>query len=145
MSVEENKALMRRLYEEIHNKGNMAVADELVAADFVDHNAPSPDIPPGPEGVKQIFTMLRSAFPDFHVTVEDMLAEEDKVMARVTVHGTHKGEFIGIAPTGKLITMPVVDIVRIAGGKIVERWGVEDNLSMMQQLGIIPPPGQPGR
>jgi steroid delta-isomerase-like uncharacterized protein len=142
MSVAENKAILRRLYEEIHNKGNMAVADELIAADFVNHNVPSPEIPPGPEGVKQIFTMFRHAFPDFNVTVEDMVAEGDKVVARLTVRGTHKGEFMGIAPTGKQITISVIDIARIASGKIVERWGAEDNLGMMQQLGVVPPPGQ---
>jgi predicted ester cyclase len=138
---EENKALMRRMYEEIHNKGNMAAVDELVAANFVDHNAPDPGLPPGPEGIKQTFTMFHNAFPDFHVTVEDMLAEGDKVVARLTITGTHKGDLIGIAPTGKQVTLGVIDIARIAGGKMVERWGQEDMLGMMQQLGVVPPPG----
>ncbi len=139
MSVEENKALVRRVYEEIHNKGNFAAVDELVAINFIDHNAP-PEISPGPEGIKQTFTMFRNAFPDLNVTVEDMIAEGDKVVARITLRGTHKGEFMGIAPTGKQIKLATIDIVRIAGGKIAERWGVGDNLGMMEQLGVIPAP-----
>jgi len=141
MSVEENKAILRRMYEEIHNKGNLAAADEFVASEFVDHNPPGPGVPPGPEGVKQGLGMFRAAFSDFHATIEDMIAEGDKVVARLTITGTHKGEFMGIAPTGKQVTVGVIDIVRIAGGKMVERWGQEDMLGMMQQLGIVPPPG----
>jgi steroid delta-isomerase-like uncharacterized protein len=145
MTVEENKAIVRRMYEEIHNKGNMATADELVASNFIDHNPPGPGIPPGPEGIKQIFGMLRSAFPDFHTTVEDMIAEGDRVVARLTITGTHKGEFMGIPPTGKQVSMEVIDITRLAQGKAVERWGQGDMLGLMQQLGVIPPPGQTGR
>jgi steroid delta-isomerase-like uncharacterized protein len=144
MSIEENKAIVRRLYEEVHNKGNFVVADELVATNFIDHNASSPEIPPGPEGVKQTFTTFHNAFPDFNVTVEDMVAERDKVVARLTIRGTHKGEFMGIAPTGKQVAIEVIDITRVAEGKIVERWGQADMLGMMQQLGVIPPPGHAG-
>jgi len=137
MSAEGNKALVRRVYEEIHNKGNLDAADELVSASFINHNAP-PGMPPGPEGIKRVFTMFRSAFPDLNVTVEDMVAEGDKVVARLTLRGTHQREFMGLAPTGKQVTLSVIDIARIAGGKIVERWGVEDMLGLLQQLGAIP-------
>lgn len=85
--------------------------------------------------------MIRAAFPDLHVTVEDMVAEGDKVVARVTMSGTHKGEFMGIAPTGKQITVGIIEILRIAGGKVVEHWNVVDSLGMMQQLGAVPAPG----
>jgi len=141
MSIEENKAFMRRMYEEVHNKGNLAVIDEVTAVDFIDHDPMVAELPPGPEGVKQEFSMLRAAFPDLHVTVEDMVAEGDKVVSRLTMRGTHKGEFMGIAPTGKQITVAVIDILRIVGGKIVEHWNIVDNLGMMQQLSVVPPPG----
>ena len=137
---EQNKAAMRRLVDEIMNKGNLAVVDELISADAVDHSL-MPGQEPGPEGFKKLVTMFRSAFPDLQVTVEDMIAEGDKVVARVTTRGTHKGEFMGIPPTGKPVTVPEIHIVRIAGGKMVEPWGIEDNMAMMQQLGVISPPG----
>ena len=142
MSTEGNKAILRRGYEEIHNKGNLAAIDELVASDYVEHSPGAPGLPPGLEGVKQTFTMFRTAFPDFHVTVEDMVAEGDKVVARLTMSGTHKGEFAGIGPTGKQITVAVIDIMRFVGGKAVEHWNIVDNLEIMQQLGVVPPPGQ---
>ncbi len=134
---EENKAQMRRVYEEFVNKGNLAVLEELTSPDFVDHNSP-PGVPAGLEGVKQTFAMFRAAFPDFHMTVEDMIAEGDRVVSRVTIRGTHKGDFMGIVATGKQVTVQVIDIIRIAGGKAVERWGQLDEMGMMQQLGVVP-------
>lgn len=136
MSEEENKAIIARMYEEIHNKGNLDRADEIVTSDFVDHNPPDPNIPKGPEGLRQVFGMFRSAFPDFHTTIEDMISEGDRVVTRLTMHGTHKGEFMGIPATGKKISVPVIDIIRLSDGKAVERWGVEDIAGMMQQLGV---------
>ena len=143
MSVEENKAIVHRIMEEIFNKGNVAAADELIASNFVDHN-PVCGQPAGLEGLKQVVTMFRTAFPDLHCTVEEMIAEGDKVMARGTIRGTHKGEFMGVPPTGKRVRVTGIDIVRIAGGKVVERWGNFDEMGMMQQLGVVPPPEQAG-
>jgi len=143
MSTEQNKALMRRFYEEI-SKGNLAALDELVAADLVDHSPFVPGQAPGRQGTLELFTMIRAAFPDLHVTVEDMVAEGDKVAVRGTMSGTHKGEFTGIAPTGKQITVGTIEILRIVGGKMVEHWNVIDSLGMMQQLGVVPAPGQGG-
>lgn len=143
MSVEENKAIVHRITEEIFNKGNVAAADELIASNFVDHN-PVSGQPAGLEGLKQVVTMFRTAFPDLHCTVEEMIAEGDKVMARGTIRGTHKGEFMGVPPTGKRVRVTGIDIVRIAGGKVVERWGNFDEMGMMQQLGVVPPPEQAG-
>jgi len=140
MSVEENKAVEIRFFEEVVNKGNLAVIDELVAATFVDH-ATFPGAAPDREGYKQFFAAVHSAFPDFHSTLEDMIAEGDKVVQRFTVRGTHKGEWMGIAPTGKQIEVGGIAIHRLAGGKIVEDWASMDMLSMMQQLGVAPPPG----
>lgn len=137
MSTEENKALIRRMYAEVHDKGNLAVLDEVTATSFIDHNLP-PGLPPGVDGVKQLFTMFHTAFPDFHVTVEDMIAEGDKVVSRLTMRGTHKDEFMGVPPTGKQINVEVIDVLRIAGSKAVERWGIFDQLGLMQQLDVGP-------
>jgi steroid delta-isomerase-like uncharacterized protein len=139
MSTEENKAIMRRIFE-VFNTGNLALAEEVLAADIVDHQAP-PGIEPGLAGFKQLVTMFRSAFPDIQMTIEDIMAEGDKVVTRSTMRGTHQGEFMGIPPTGKQFTATSIDIVRFAGGKGVEHWGNSDDLGMLQQLGIIPKPG----
>lgn len=139
MSAEENKTRVRQIYQAM-SKGDLMALDHLLTADFVDHN-PDPGQAPGLEGVKQGFTMFRTAFPDFQITLEDMIAEGDKVATRVTSRGTHKGEFQGIPPTGKQVTVTGIDIIRCAGGKCVERWGAFDNLGLMQQLGVVPPPG----
>jgi steroid delta-isomerase-like uncharacterized protein len=142
MSVEQNKALARQLAEEVLNKGNMSRADEIIAPNFVEHEELPPGIPPGREAPKMMFTMLRSAFPDFKATIDDMIAEGDKVVIRQTWTGTQKGEFMGMPPTGKSISIGVIDIIHIADGKFVEHWGVMDQMAMMQQLGAIPAPGQ---
>ena len=136
MSKEENKAVISRMYEEIHNKGNLEKVEEFVTSDFVDHNPVDLNMPKGPEGLRQVFGMFHSAFPDFSTTVEDIITEEDRVVSRLTMHGTHKGEFMGIPATGKKIHVPVIDIIRLSKGKAVERWGVADVAGMMQQLGV---------
>ena len=136
----ENKAMVSRFYEEVLNKHNPDAMEEFFAADFVDHN-PSPGQAPGLEGVKQEFVMMFTAFPDMHLTVDHQIAEGDKVVSRLTVHGTHKGDFMHIPATGKPLTITGIDIVRIKDGKAVERWGNFDELGMMLQLGVIPAPG----
>ena len=140
MSAEENKAVLHRLAEEIFNKGNISVVDEIIAPDYVFHGPVGMEYK-GPEGFKQMVTMYRNAFPDLHMTVEDMVAEGDKVAHRLTIRGTHKGELMGIAPTGKQVTITGIIIVRFVGGKEVEAWSTMDLLGMMQQLGVAPPMG----
>ena len=140
MSVEENKAIFRRIVEEGFNKGNLAIVDELVATNHVNHT----DNVHGPEEYKQFITMYRTAFPDLHMTIEDQIAEGDKVVNRWTSRGTHKGDLMGIPPTGKQTTVTGIYVARIIGGKIVEEWGNFDALGMMQQIGVVPPPGQAG-
>jgi steroid delta-isomerase-like uncharacterized protein len=140
MSAEENKALVRRFVEEVQSQGNIDALDEICSPEFVNHSAP-PGVPSNCEGVKQLTVMFRQAFPDSYFTVEDMLAEGDKVATRKTFHGSHQGEFMGIPPTGQQVSMELIDIVRIADGRVVEHWAVGDNLGMMQQLGIVPRPG----
>ena len=141
MSTEENKAKQLRVWEEIVNKGNMAVADELFATDYLYHGPVGMEFK-GPEGLKQLITMFRNALSDFHVTVEDMFAEGDKVVSRITGRGTHTGELMGIAPTGKKTAVAGLIITRWVDGKEAETWEILDMLGLMQQLGVVPPMGQ---
>lgn len=140
MSAEENKGIMRRIYEEVINQGNMDAADELIAADLVEHD-PFPGYEPSLEGFKEGLAAFRGAFPDLHATVEDMIAEGDMVAARITMSGTHQGEFMGIPPSGKRVTISGIDLARFEGGKGVEHWANQDDLGMMQQLGVVPAQG----
>ncbi len=137
---EENKALIRRIPEELYNEGNLAVADEVMAADYVEHFPLPPGWPSGLEGLRQFVTMLRTAFPDFRYTIEDEIAEGDMVVIRLTASGTQRGEFMGIPPTGNRATWTEIHVCRIADGKLVEHWANLDQLGMMQQLGVIPSP-----
>lgn len=138
MSVEQNKALFRRFIEEVFNKGNVSTIDEFLAPNFVEREVLPPGTPSGREGVKQLAMMFRTAFPDFNVSIDDMIAEGDKIVARTTWSGTQKGEFMGIPSSGKRVSFNVIDIVRISDGKGVEHWGVMDSSALMQQLGVIP-------
>ena len=132
-----NKALLRRFYEELWNQGNLDAIPELVAEDFVDHH-PLRGAPPGREGLAALVTTWRTAFPDMCETVEGLIAEGDKVAGRFSMRGTHGGEFMGVLPTGRSVTMSGIDIVRVAGGKIAEFWYGEHLLELMQQLGVAP-------
>lgn len=144
MTMEENKALLRQFYDEVINRGNLGMIEKATAANIVDHSL-APGLPPGVEGVKQWFGMMRKAFPDARVTVNDILGEGDKVVTRVTLRGTHKGEFLGVPATGKPVSIEGIDISRFSGGKLVEHWGQFDALGLMQQLGAVPPPGKPSK
>ncbi len=137
---EENKAISRRADEELFDRGNLDVADELFAPDFVFHDPTSGKDWSGPESVKQYATMMRAAFPDLNYTVEDQIAQGDKVVTRYTASGTHQGELMGIAPTGNKVEITGISITRIEGGKIEEIWESYDALGMMHQLGVIPSP-----
>ena len=139
--TEDNKALNRRFVEEVINQGNIEAIDELIDPGVVEHAAP-PGVPTGREGAKQFFAIVRSAFPDLHHTIEDMIAEGDKVVMRSTWSGTHQGEFMGIPATGRRVRVSAIDISRVADGRIVEHWEQSDALGLMQQLGVIPPPEQ---
>lgn len=143
MSPEPNKEIIRRLLEEGLAHGNKAVAEELLANDFVDHN-PLPGLSPDRDGFIQSFALFRSAFPDFRYTIEDMVAEGDKVVVRFAAHGTHRGEMAGIPPTGKPVSVTGIDLFRLVSGKVAEFWLSWDQLGMMYQLGVIPLPGKQG-
>ncbi len=133
MSVEQNKQIMRRMIEEVWNKGNLLVADELFAPN---HTSPSaPDLPPGPESVKMLVTMFRSAMPDYHMNIDMLLADDHKVVARFTQWGTHVGApLMGIAPSGRRAEWTEIGVLEIENGKIVRSWYEVDMLSMIQQL-----------
>jgi steroid delta-isomerase-like uncharacterized protein len=132
---ERNKALVRRLVEEVIGHGNFALIDEFVAADYVGHTS-SGDT--NREEHQQIFATMHRAFPDLQITIDDMIAEGDKVVTRWTALGTHKGEFAGIPPTGKRGVVTGIDINRIVDGKLVECWTNSDDLGLLQQLSAIP-------
>jgi steroid delta-isomerase-like uncharacterized protein len=134
---EQNKAIARRVFEEVWNKGNLDALDEVYVADVVGHNAP-PGQPPGIKGTRQFIGMYLQAFPDTRMVVEDQVAEGDKVVTRWTATGTHRGELMGMPPTGKSVRVTGITINRLEGGKIVEEWGIFDQLGMLQQLGAIP-------
>ena len=143
MSVKEIRALERRLYEE-YNKGKvaaLAVIDELYATDTIQHSSTGEDIL-GIKNYKQHLSEFCNAFPDLHFTIDDMVAEGDKVAVRVTGTGTNKGAFKGIPPTNKKVTVSMIQIDRIAGGKFMEGWSRYDTFGLMKQLGLIPTPGK---
>jgi predicted ester cyclase len=139
MSAEENKAIVRR-YQEAYNTDNPDDLDELVAAD-IKTPAMLPGFPPGLEGIKQLHRITVDAWPDVHTKIEDLIAEGDRVAARITVSATPQKEAFGVPPTGKSFKISGMYIVRIANGRIVEHWGVENALGIMQQLGLMPSPG----
>ena len=139
----ENKEIARRFGADVWGRGDAAAIDELFAADIVDHNA-FPGQPPGAEGVKQIVALFRAAFPDLQITNEEILADGDRAVLRWSARGTHQGELAGIPATGRQVRMTGIDILRIAEGKVVERWGEYSSLELMQQLGVIPAPAATG-
>lgn len=129
------KATMLRLYEDVMNKGDMGAIDEILADDFVEHEELPPGMPTGKEAPRALTSMMRGAFPDFHVTVEEMLQDGDKVITRARFSGTHKGEFMGMPPTNNRFDIPLIDIVEFRDDKAIAHWGVMDTARMMEQLG----------
>ncbi len=145
MSAEDNKALVRRWFEELFNEAKLDVADEIVTPDHVSHDTSTPEHPPGPEGERQLVNLVRGAFPDGRISIEDLVAEGDRVAVRWTFRGTHRGDFMGVAPTGNQVEMGAMDLLRIAGGKIAETWSNVDMMAMMRQLDAVPAPGRSGQ
>jgi len=134
MSIEENKNIVRR-YQEAYNNCNFDVLAEIVAAEVLTPNIIS-GMPPGLEGAIAVHQKTLLGMPDYHTTIEDLIAEGDKVVARVTMTGTHTGNFYGIAPTGRQVNLTAIYIVRIADGRIVEHWGEENGIAVLRQLGF---------
>jgi steroid delta-isomerase-like uncharacterized protein len=136
----ENKAVVRRAYEELWNGRNVALVDELVAEDFLNHAAP-PGRQRGREGLKDVIRTFDAAFPDFRYEVEDVISEGDRVAVRDVFRGTHEGDFMGIPSTGNRVEMQAIHIYRLEGGRLAEHWVARDDLGMMRQIGVIPTPG----
>jgi steroid delta-isomerase-like uncharacterized protein len=139
---EANKVIVRRLFEEVWNRGHLQVTDELFAPTYVHHDSSTPDVGRGPQSEKNRATLYRTAFPDVHFHIDDTIAEGETVMARWSCAGTHKGDLNGIAATGKHFTISGVTTARFANGKIVEGWVNWDALGLMQQLAVVPELGK---
>jgi steroid delta-isomerase-like uncharacterized protein len=135
-------ALIARAVEAV-NRSDLAAVDRLFSPDFVDPNPARAGLSPGPEGIRLVWGLLRAAFPDLAVQVEDLLVDGDKVVIRARAEGTHEGAFMGMPATGKQVAIGVIDINRIEDGRLAERWAVADLLGMLQQLGALPAPGTP--
>ncbi|HEY1297935.1 MAG TPA: ester cyclase [Chloroflexota bacterium] len=140
MSNEMTKAIARRVWEEVFNKRNLALADELLAPEAINHEAPPGVESRGPEGLKGAVRWLSAAFPDMHMAIDDVIAEGDKVVLLTTMSGTHQAPFWGIPPTGRHFACRHVHVVRIVDGIVVEHWAVRNDLEFLEQLGVMPEP-----
>src|SRR5262245_52251721 len=138
MTTEQNKKTVRRWSEELWGEGKLAVADEIIAANYLRHDPGDPFPARGPEDVKQIVSMLRAMLPDLKITIEDMVAEGDVVASRYTATGTDTVGYMGMPPTGKSIRTAAIQIFRFENGKIAESWAARDDLGTLQQLGHLP-------
>jgi len=137
---EENKAIVRRLMDEVWTKGNLPLVDQIISVNYKHHDSSTPDFGPGPEGEKKRVTLYRSAFPDLQFNLDDVIAEGDTVLVRWSSHGTHRGPLSGIAPSGKKANVSGMTLARFAGGKMVEGWVNWDALGLLQQLDVVPAP-----
>jgi predicted ester cyclase len=138
MSTEPTKAAIRRIPVEVFNQGNLDLVDELFSPAYIEHALLPPDWPPGVPGLKQFVAALRSAFPDFLYSIEQLITEGDTVVVHVTAQGTHLGPFLGVAPTGRRATWEEIHIYQLAAGQVVEHWVIQDQLGLLQQLGAMP-------
>src|SRR5262245_17806317 len=142
MSIEQNKAIVRRWSEELWGQGNLAVADEIIAPDYVRHDPGDPFPARGPQDVKRIVTMLRTMLPDLRIEIEAMVAEGDMVVSRYNATATDTRGYMGKPPTGRVINTAAIQIFRFVDGRIVESWAVRDDLGTLRQLGHVPMPPQ---
>ena len=140
VSAEENKAVVRRELEEIFTQGNLDAAEDVYAPNYYSHQPAGSEDIRGLEAIKQFTAGVRQAFPDMQITIEDQIAEGDKVVTRFTSRGTHQGDFEGIAATGRRIAVEGISIDRMVDGKSAEAWTIVDTMGMMQQLGVVPSP-----
>lgn len=138
MSAEGNKTIVRQFYENVFTKGDLDLIENLVTPDFVSHVPGAPNFGPGPAGLRQLVSVYRTAFPDLRCTIEDQLAEGDKVATRITYRGTQHGNLGDVPPTGKQMTITGIEITRMSDGKMAEAWVNFDALGQLQQLGLIP-------
>ena len=139
MSTEHNKAIIRRFYDEVINQNNLAALDDLLGDQYVSH-----DLPSDPAALKGFIDGMHTAFPDGRITIDQLIAEGDTVAMRGTYRGTQTGRLQDIPPTGKAVTVSAQDVYRVVAGKIVEHWGGPNQLSLLQQLGVVPAPEHVG-
>ena|ERR1700730_13894778 len=137
MSKITNEQLIKKYFEEIWNNGKLEVLNEIISPDYMNHNPGIANPIPGPEGLKPIIEGIRKAFPDLKYVIENMVVSDDQVAVHTTMHGTHKGDFFGLAPTNKVIKVSQMQIERIENNKIVEHWRITDELTLLRQLGQI--------
>lgn len=135
--IELNEQLGRRYFEEVWNRGNVDILDQLLAPEYINHTPGTPNPPPGPAGLKPIVLGMRQAFPDLHYEIKDVVATDQAVVLRVVMTGTHRGDLFGVAPTGRRVTVDQINIEHIENGRIVEHWRVTDELKLMRQLGLV--------
>jgi steroid delta-isomerase-like uncharacterized protein len=140
MSTEENKAIVRRVNDEVWSAGHLDVIDELIADDFVATVVGAPEQIRGPQGFREFVGLYRKAFPDLRITIDEQFAEGETVVTRWTATGTNEGELMGMPATGKQATTAGININRISGGKLIEGWGLFDQLGLLQQIGAVPTP-----
>jgi steroid delta-isomerase-like uncharacterized protein len=140
MSEQHNKQIVDEFIQALFTRGELEAVDRYLSPDFVNHDPTFPDQPGDRESMRDASAVIRAAFPDWRSDVEDLIAAGDKVVERFTASGTHEGEILGIAPTGRTVTLPGINIFRLEDGRIVERWGKLDMLGFMQQLGVVPAP-----
>jgi steroid delta-isomerase-like uncharacterized protein len=138
MSTEASKVVMRRYFEEIWNERKLELLDELIAADYVNHASPDPSLPSGAAGLKPVFASVLQTFPDIRFSIDDVVAEGEKVVTRWSMRATQRGEVMGMPGSGKQVTLSGISIDRIVDGKIVEHWRVQDDLGLAQQVGAVP-------
>ncbi|NMH92478.1 ester cyclase [Pseudonocardia bannensis] len=136
--ITRNKQLVEAFIQELFSKGDLDAVDRYLDPDFVNHDPPFPGAPDGPEGMRQAAAMFRRALPDWHSEVNQLVAEDDIVVERFTAGGTHRGELMGAQPTGRTIVLAGVNMFRIDGDRILERWGRLDELGLLRQLGLLP-------
>lgn len=135
-NIQKNEQLIRRYFNEVWNQGNLLLLDEIIAAHYTNHSSSLADTKPGPSGLKPIVAAMRIAFPDLHYEIRDLVLTGDRIVARVIMSGTHRGDFFGMAPTNKKVYVNQINIEYVEQGKIVEHWRITDELTLMKQLGF---------
>lgn len=136
--IARNTEIGRRYFNEVWNGGDVTALDQLLAPSYINHTPSTPNPPPGPAGLKPIVLAMRTAFPDLHYEIKDLIATEDSVVMRVLMTGTHRGDLFGLPATGKKVSVEQINIEHIRDGRIVEHWRVTDELQLMRQLGAVP-------
>ncbi len=142
LSTSDHELTVRRLIEEGFNEGNLDTLDALTSPDLVEHQDFGPAHAPGAAGVRAVVTSLRRAFTDFHLAIDDLVVDGDTVWLRMTATGVNDGSFMGHPATGRPFTIQVLDVIRLADGRMVEHWGVPDRLGALLQLGLVSPPAR---